>query len=44
MGRYRSGVGLDPTRKHVKRKSDVVLVAGALLVVAILVIWAALPR
>ena len=37
-------MGLDPTRKHVKRKSDIVLVAAALFVVAVLVIWAALPR
>jgi hypothetical protein len=37
-------VGLDPTRKHVKRKSDIMLVVAALLVVAVLVIWAALPR
>ncbi len=34
------GVGLDPTRPHKRRKSDVVFVAAALVVAALLVAWA----
>jgi hypothetical protein len=37
-------MGMNPFRPHVKRRSDIVLVAVALLVVALLVVWAALPR
>jgi hypothetical protein len=33
-------VGLNPYREQVKRRSDVLLVAGALVVVALLVAWA----
>ncbi len=43
-GRYRNRMGMNPFRPHVKRRSDIVLVAAALLVVALLVVWAALPR
>jgi len=35
-------VGLNPFRPHVQRRSDIVLVAAALLVVAALVLWAVL--
>jgi hypothetical protein len=41
---YRRGVGFNPFRQQVKRRSDIVLVVGAVLVVAALVLWAALPR
>jgi hypothetical protein len=37
-------VGFNPFRQQVRRRSDVALVAIALLVVALLVLWAALPR
>jgi hypothetical protein len=37
-------VGFNPNRPHVRRRSDIALVAIALLVVALLVVWAALPR
>jgi hypothetical protein len=37
-------VGFNPFRQQVKRRSDIALVAIALLVVALLVLWAALPR
>ena len=40
---YRSGVGFNPFRQQVKRRSDIVLVAVAVLVVALLVLWAAMP-
>jgi hypothetical protein len=43
-GRYRIAVGFNPFRKQVKRRGDVFLVAAALLVAALLVLWAALPR
>jgi chorismate synthase len=33
-------VGLNPFREQVKRRSDIVLVAAALVVVAALVAWA----
>jgi hypothetical protein len=42
--RYRSGVGFNPFRQQVKRRSDIVLVVSALVVVALVVLWAALPR
>ncbi len=41
---YRLGVGFNPFRQQVKRRSDIVLVVVAVLVVALLVLWAALPR
>jgi lipopolysaccharide/colanic/teichoic acid biosynthesis glycosyltransferase len=37
-------VGFNPFRQPVKRRSDIVLVTIALVVVALLVLWAALPR
>jgi len=37
-------VGLNPFRPQVRRRSDIALVAVALLVVALLVVWAAAPR
>jgi hypothetical protein len=37
-------VGFNPFRQQVKRRSDIALVAIALVVVALLVLWAALPR
>jgi hypothetical protein len=37
-------VGFNPFRQQVKRRSDIVIVVTALLVVAGLVLWAALPR
>jgi hypothetical protein len=33
-------VGLNPFREQVKRRSDIVLVVAALVVVALLVAWA----
>jgi hypothetical protein len=39
-----AGVGFNPFRQQVKRRSDIVLVVVALLVVALLVLWAAFPR
>ena len=41
---YRAGVGFNPFRQQVKRRSDIVLVVVAVLVVGLLVLWAALPR
>jgi hypothetical protein len=32
-------VGLNPFREQVKRRSDIFLVAGALVVIALLVAW-----
>ena len=40
IGRYRSGVGLNPFRSQAKRGTDVVIVVVALVVVAALVLWA----
>jgi phosphotransferase system glucose/maltose/N-acetylglucosamine-specific IIC component len=37
-------VGFNPFRQQVKRRSDIVLVVVAVLVVAGLVLWAAIPR
>ncbi len=37
-------MGFNPFRKQVQRRSDIVIVAVALVVVALLVLWAALPR
>jgi hypothetical protein len=37
-------VGLNPFRQQVKRGSDIALVIVALLVVGLLVLWAAFPR
>jgi hypothetical protein len=41
---YRLGVGFNPFRQQVKRRSDIVLVAVAVVVIALLVLWAAIPR
>ena len=38
-GRYRSGVGLNPFRAHVSRRSDLAVVIVALAVVVALVLW-----
>jgi hypothetical protein len=35
-------VGYNPYRKRVKRHSDIVVVAAALVVIAVLIVWAAL--
>lgn len=40
MDRYRTGVGLNPFRSRVDRRTDVVVVAAALVVIAVLVAWA----
>jgi preprotein translocase subunit SecE len=37
-------VGFNPFRQQVKRRSDIVIVVVAILVVALLVAWAAFPR
>jgi hypothetical protein len=37
-------VGFNPFRQQVKRRSDIVLVAVAVIVIGLLVLWAALPR
>jgi hypothetical protein len=37
-------VGFNPFHKQVHRRSDVVIVAVALLVIALLVVWAVAPR
>jgi len=42
--RYRGLVGFNPFRQQKRRASDYVLVAAALIVVALLVLWAAWPR
>ena len=41
--RYGSAVGFNPFRKQVNRRSDIVFVGAALVIAAVLVIWAALP-
>jgi hypothetical protein len=43
-GGYRDGVGYNPYRKRVRRRSDVVFVGAALVVALALVLWAMLPR
>jgi hypothetical protein len=42
--RYRSGVGYNPFRKRVARRTDAVVVAAAFVVIVALLIWAVLPR
>jgi hypothetical protein len=37
-------VGFNPFRKRVERRGDVVIVVLALTIVALLVLWAAVPR
>lgn len=39
MLRYRGGVGLNPFRSRVERRTDVVVVVVALVVIAALVVW-----
>ncbi len=39
-----TGVGYNPYRKRVKRRSDVVFVGAAMVVALVLVLWAVLPR
>jgi hypothetical protein len=41
---YGVGVGFNPFRKQVQRRSDVAIVVIALVIVALLVLWAAFPR
>jgi hypothetical protein len=41
---YRGCVGFNPFRKQVTRRSDVVIVGLALVICALLVLWAAFPR
>ena len=43
-GTYAGTVGFNPFRKRVDRKGDVLIVVVAVVVVALLVLWAALPR
>lgn len=38
-----TGVGFNPFRTQVRRRSDAALVAVALLVIALLVVWALSP-
>lgn len=42
MARYRTGMGLNPFRSRVDRRTDVVVVGAALVVIAALVAWALL--
>ncbi len=37
-------MGLNPFRTRVKRRSDIVMVVVAIVVVALLLAWAAFPR
>jgi hypothetical protein len=37
-------VGFNPFRKQVHRRSDAAIVAVALVVIALLVVWAVAPR
>jgi hypothetical protein len=37
--RYRRGVGFNPFRSHTTRRSDLLIVAIALAVIAALVLW-----
>jgi hypothetical protein len=37
-------MGFNPFAKHKQRRSDIVIVVAAFAVVALLVLWAALPR
>jgi hypothetical protein len=38
--RYRGGMGLNPFRSRVERRTDVVVVVAALVVIAALLLWA----
>jgi hypothetical protein len=44
IGRYRLCVGFNPYRPSAKRRSDIVLVLAAFMVVIALVAWAAFGR
>jgi hypothetical protein len=37
-------VGFNPFRKQARRSSDVVILVAALAIVAVLLLWAVLPR
>ncbi len=37
--RYRDGVGLNPFRSRVDRRTDILVVVAALVVIAVLVVW-----
>ena len=39
MRRYRNGVGLNPFRSRVERRTDIVVVVIAFVVIAGLVVW-----
>jgi hypothetical protein len=41
---YGGRVGFNPFRKRVERRSDIFIVVLAVVVVAVLVAWAAIPR
>jgi hypothetical protein len=43
-GRYRTSVGFNPFRQQVKRRSDIVLVVAAFVVIAGLLVWVVFPR
>lgn len=38
-GRYRDAVGLNPFRSRVERRTDIIVVVAALVVIAVLVVW-----
>jgi hypothetical protein len=40
MQRYRTDVGLNPFRSRVERRTDIVVVIVAFVVIAALVVWA----
>jgi hypothetical protein len=40
MLRYRSDVGLNPFRSRVERRTDIVVVVVAFVVIAVLLVWA----
>jgi len=40
MARYRSGVGLNPFRSRVNRRTDIIVVGAAFVVITVLVLWA----
>jgi len=37
--RYRGGVGLNPFRSRVERRTDIIVVVAALVVITVLVVW-----
>jgi hypothetical protein len=42
--RYRGAVGFNPFRAQTKRRSDIVLVVAAFVVIALLLVWVMVPR